>query len=689
MFLFSKASVLAGLTLLLLTGLVTPAKAQFNQDFIILNGTRYYTLNSADNAVPFDGIQLGPFNGNNNRLELSGEANTIGNEIQSVQLLYRVYRQGDRPSNDVFNAIELSLVPSTSGSELKKWVNTTSNPNLLAGVVDNGPHVLELFFEASAPSSAPGGVEAIYVDNNNGNNHRTTFTINGRNNPTRWDGSEGPDWFNDDNWTPRGAPTAATDVIIQQGSRGQNPVITNNPNGSLRRAFARTLRIVGSGTNNPNNNGATVSLRGGELRVYGNFQDTNRGLIQTGGTFFLSGTNQTFDGAAFTDITIEGGGTKTLTDDMTVSGTLAFTDGILATRTDNVNRLTTTRNRYGVALGPFGRVQNESETSYVLGVIQSTKPVVNNSMTDFGNIGVDLMVRTGNSPGTTLATRISRTYYDGRNGISIRRGFTFTPNALGDVTFDLIFHYLNVELNNISAQNLVLFRSLTGGVPFENLSKTSNDPIFKTVTRNGITGTLAATFTLGNQAAPLPVTIKSFTAETQGADAVLTWATAQEINSKGFEVQVSNDGESFRTLEFVASASPNSSAPRNYRYRDAEAGKQGTRYYRLRQVDLDGKAQFIGPKSLTFGAPTAASVKGYPNPFSSEIKLELQTVAAGQAMVSVLDGVGRQVRSWQPMLQAGASDLQLPGLQSLSRGLYIVEVRYQDGHVQRLKLMKE
>ncbi|AMJ64553.1 T9SS type A sorting domain-containing protein [Hymenobacter sp. PAMC 26628] len=185
------------------------------------------------------------------------------------------------------------------------------------------------------------------------------------------------------------------------------------------------------------------------------------------------------------------------------------------------------------------------------------------------------------------------------------------------------------------------------------------------------------------------MTLTSFAAVAQGPDALLTWTTAQELNNAGFEVQVSTDGTTFRALGFVAAASPNSSEARAYQYRDATAGKQGTRYYRLRQLDVDGKESLFAPQSLTFGGALATSVQGYPNPFASEINLALQTVAAGQATVSVLDGVGRQVRRWQPTLAAGASNLVLSDLASLPHGLYVVQVRYPDGQTQRLKLVKE
>lgn len=693
--LFSKAGALSGLTLLLLlTGFANPAKAGsgFYKDYVVINGKYYYTIHEGNDQFneSFFSIRnnnLGSFDRGNGQLQLGAEANTFndnGDNVESAQLFYRVYQQGT--AGGVFTALELNFEygGGDNNGNNKKWSNNASRPNLVASTSGPGTYVLEFFFQGRTVTNRADGSNYLIFDSNKSGNYFTTFNITG-NIPVQWSGNSGNNsWFNEANWNtirPDGSvqvgpvPNEITDATIPfTGSAGNYPRIEGG------QARVRTLRITG----NNNALGARNVLVGGELQIYGNLDDPNGGFLQTGGVLTLAGATQTFDGGSFFDVRIQGGGTKILRNRMDIINSLNFLGqgGIISTRTDNTGL-------YSIDLGPNAQIVGENGGSYVQGILRTTRQVRQNETNTFGNIGVELTAA-DRAPGLTLVTRRTGLSYTGvNNSRSIERGFAFTPANPENLNFSLVFRYLEVEQNNISEGVLLLFRSITGGVPFQNLGKTDSDPEANTLTRTFIGGTLAATFTLGDAVTPLPVTVTSFTAAAQGADAVLTWATAQEINSKGFEVQVSSDGKNFRTLEFVASASPNSSAPRSYEFRDAEAGKQGTRYYRLRQLDLDGKSQFIGSKSLTFGALTAASVQAFPNPFGGEINLKLQTVAAGQATVSVLDGVGRRVHTWQPTLQAGASDLQLPGLQSLSRGLYVVEVRYQDGHVQRLKLMKE
>ena len=695
----SKAGLLAGLTLLLLAGAINPVEATgFIKDFVTLTTTgtsttskTYYTNTPTTGTTKYQGSNLGSFDRNANTLLLTSEANltTTGRDnVKTVQLLYRVYPQGTAGGNFVPMALALQKAKGKNS----QWINKTSNPNLLAAIgVTNGTYVLEVFFQASVVVGT--GTIPLF-DNNSGSNYTATFDVKGSPIPTQWTalGGNTTRWFDPNNWSTGQVPDSSTDVIINPNNLGPNntgkyPILDEDLPFS-RVAKVRNLRIVGKNDGSVRAQNATINLAGGKLAVYGDFQDTYNGFNQTKGIFYLAGGNQIFDGATtFTDIQILGGGTKTLTLAISVLNTLTFTGSkgsVLSTGVGNDNR-------YNVTLqGAGARVVGESETSYVKGTLRSIQPVGLNQTTDFGGIGVDLIVNSNTSPGSTFATRTSSIYNGEGTSVSIQRNFTFLPTVDTDQKFSLVFHYLNADLNGIAPNNLVMFRSVNNGIPFEPLHKTSNDPVNKTLTRTGITGTLAALFTLGDATNPLPVGLTSFTAVAQGPDAVLAWATAQETNNKGFEVQVSGDGAAFRTLGFVAAETPNSAAARSYRFRDTEGGKQGTRYYRLRQLDLDGGESFFGPQAVAFGARArTASALGYPNPFGAELTLALQTLAAGPAAVSLFDMTGRQVRTYQPTLAAGASSVRLDDLQSLPHGLYVVQVRYSDGQTQRLKLIKE
>ena len=262
-------------------------------------------------------------------------------------------------------------------------------------------------------------------------------------------------------------------------------------------------------------------------------------------------------------------------------------------------------------------------------------------------------------------------------------------------TSDIVFHYLNSttnELNGNPEQNLTIFKTGNNGPPYQLVGRTGTvDLINKTVTRLAYNGSLN-TLTLGDEFNPLPVVLTSFTATRNGANALLIWKTATETNSKGFEVQVSADGTAFRTLGFVSSETPNSIQAKSYKYTDTENGKFGTRYYRLHQVDLDGKDSYSPVRAVSFDGAAAGAValSAYPNPFLDTDKVTLNfgtDVANGTAQVQLIDMVGRTVR--QQSIAIVNSSLDLGDLSSLQTGMYLARITLADGSTQSVRLQKK
>jgi len=100
----------------------------------------------------------------------------------------------------------------------------------------------------------------------------------------------------------------------------------------------------------------------------------------------------------------------------------------------------------------------------------------------------------------------------------------------------------------------------------------------------------------------LPVSFVSFAAKRSGSgDVTLDWTTASEINNSHFEVERSLNGTDWTTIGTVA-AGPGSQA-NSYDFSDAMASGAEI-WYRLRQVDLDGHAQY---SHIVLVAGTAAA----------------------------------------------------------------------------------
>ena len=89
---------------------------------------------------------------------------------------------------------------------------------------------------------------------------------------------------------------------------------------------------------------------------------------------------------------------------------------------------------------------------------------------------------------------------------------------------------------------------------------------------------------------PLPVKLSSFTGRYSNGIATLDWQTSQELNSDYFELFRSYDAIEFVSVAKIASAGF-SNIIKNYNYNDRIGGANNV-YYRLKQVDINGKETF-------------------------------------------------------------------------------------------------
>ncbi|MGA9115880.1 MAG: metallophosphoesterase [Bacteroidota bacterium] len=130
------------------------------------------------------------------------------------------------------------------------------------------------------------------------------------------------------------------------------------------------------------------------------------------------------------------------------------------------------------------------------------------------------------------------------------------------------------------------------------------------------------------------------------------WTTMSEINNYGFEVQRSPLPDAgFETI-------PNSFlpghgttiTPHSYRFVDSSAAP-GLRWYRLKQIDLDGTLHYshsveASPVAAVAAHPLPAAYSlgpNYPNPFNPSTTVAYALPLKGHVHIQVFDLVGREV----------------------------------------------
>ncbi|AKD05511.1 hypothetical protein PKOR_04225 [Pontibacter korlensis] len=171
---------------------------------------------------------------------------------------------------------------------------------------------------------------------------------------------------------------------------------------------------------------------------------------------------------------------------------------------------------------------------------------------------------------------------------------------------------------------------------------------------------------------PLPVELASFDGKVTQSGIQLEWVTASEENNSKFEVEHSADGTTFEQIGKV-DGHGNSSITIEYDYLDSYP-LPGLNYYRLRQVDFDGRYEFSNVISVN--APERAQslqVTLSPNPCrGDDCQLSIASVAPWQQVrVQLQDLTGRVV--FEQILKDSMEKLQLTQqqLQNL-RGIFIL-----------------
>ena len=694
----TKAGLLASLVLLLAAAANPASATGFYKDFVVVNGSYYYTNLDVKNSNirNFKNAELGEYNlGDGEQLRLGSEATTFsdnGDAVQSPQMYYRIYPQG-APANSRggFAALNLRFAYSNADGNPtnQSWNNVTDNPDLLASVGMAGTYVLELYYFGTATYNNPGGSGSfVFYDSNNSNNYTATFKVVG----TRpvfatWVGGSSTgtnNWFDAANWSSGRVPTSNTDVSIPYPTSSN----ANVPRISDGVATTRNLTILSDPNQSPL--GTSLQQFNGELQVYGDFADDRNNFQQNTGTLTLAGSNnQTFQGGRYANVRITGGTTKFLRGLMFIANTLVFvgSGGVLSTGVTNVSQ-------QGVVLSSDAAyISGETESSYVLGALSASRTVMNNIPEYFGFSGIDLRVTSGN-PGIVLMTRVTGYYFSGvGNSQSILRGYNFTPGQnnpasnVNNLTFDLTFHYRDSELNKIQENDLRLFRSVTSTAPFEGLAFTSMDASANTLTRTGITGTLAATFTLGNVNNPLPVELVSFTAAGTAQGAALKWLTASEVNNKGFGVERQVAGATtWQPVGYVAAT--NLANGSSYSFLDKTIPASATQvYYRLRQEDFDGSLHYSAVATIS-RATQGADLTLSPVPLQSG-PLAVSFAEVGQAgtEILVLNMQGQRVARYTTAASTDGA-VSLP-LDNLAAGVYVVSVQVPGQATRRARFVKQ
>lgn len=166
----------------------------------------------------------------------------------------------------------------------------------------------------------------------------------------------------------------------------------------------------------------------------------------------------------------------------------------------------------------------------------------------------------------------------------------------------------------------------------------------------------------------LPVKMLPLTGKSLGKYNQLYWTTTLEVNNKTFIIERSYDGRVFTSAAAVPTKAQDGNSTQSISYDYTDMQPYGQTYYRLKQVDRDGKYSYSNIIKLNSSAAAVLSI--YPNPASGNIHIEKSSRITA---IHILEITGKIVKQLVPSSNGNYN------ISGLAPGVYFFEVYSEEG----------
>ncbi|NUM30984.1 MAG: T9SS type A sorting domain-containing protein [Bacteroidetes bacterium] len=335
-----------------------------------------------------------------------------------------------------------------------------------------------------------------------------------------------------------------------------------------------------------------------------------------------------------------------------------------------------------------GRIISENEYSYISWMTQTgTGSYVFPTGTSSYFTKVDVNI---SSAGTGNGNTLLSTWYTANNAVVPDTGYSICSledkavDRFWKISFNgysskptssIKFYYNSAELDAIAEADLKAQKgNLSNPCPWDS-------PIGTVYTGSDYVEVTSINtsnrWILSNSNSPVPVKLLRFFAywknENQNA-VTIQWTTATEINNDYFEVERSGDSINFASIARVKGAG-NSLQNIEYTTEDANPLKSPVIYYRLKQVDFDGKISYSKPVKVlkNYNPKNNNLISIYPNPVSDVFNCNIYTEIEEEIEYKIYDMCGKQCVAQKILLKPGINNIS-QDISSLSKGIYTLEI---------------
>lgn len=506
-----------------------------------------------------------------------------------------------------------------------------------------------------------------------------------------WNGSADGNWFNCANWQSMRVPDKYTNVIIPISGVFNEPTIGNPVAYNFVTAECNDLIIENCRT-------LTMNHSNSRLDIYGDWTQNGTVAFTLGVVNFkddnsvLSGSGN-FDFYNLAMLKTATSNTLTLGSDIIINNILTLTSGVITTDFNKANIINTATSSITGHVIPgstaFTGYINGNLRRNVLSTGSYDFPVGTATQYEYANINLNSSSGLGyidaffTAPHTTPIDISPLGLLVNSDLLMelLNYGFwTITPNA-GTYNYDVTLTSRGHTNQGLTAGSHAVIKRPNGASPWVTQGTHDNATQSMGTSWNWVTAkrtalTVFSDFAIAknNVNSPLPVELLSFSATCDGQNIDLSWTTASESNNAVFTIERSSDAVKW---EFVGSVSGNGNSNTRIDYAFSDHNPlSGTAYYRLKQTDYDGRSETFSPVAVICGENAdGQGISYYPNPFTSEIQVNLSNVDFKNAVIRVYDMLGNMVFEKNLTAADAESRSTKLNLADLKVGIYTVEFK--------------
>jgi hypothetical protein len=177
----------------------------------------------------------------------------------------------------------------------------------------------------------------------------------------------------------------------------------------------------------------------------------------------------------------------------------------------------------------------------------------------------------------------------------------------------------------------------------------------------------------------LPLQLNTFEYNYFNNAVVLNWQTMSEYNTDRFEIEKSNDGINFTKIGLLPGAGT-SNTPKNYSFNDLLPSEFN--YYRLKQVDINGKAIYSKVLLVKINGQNPLTI--YPTIVHDQLHVNINLNQREISSVRVFDLAGRPVLQFN-----GNSGSKQVDVSILGAGNYFIRLQTKSGEYYNQRFIKQ